>query len=249
MERTSYVVMFTLGMTVLVALLLSALFYGTKDQAAINEDVFNKRAILGAISDHVEKDVKSMSDAEVLGIFNDQIEQVVLDMDGAVVDGIKAEKVDMAKEKKKPEMDRKLPLYVYNKPGGEKFYIVSIRGNGLWDEIWGNIAIANDFSTVAGASFDHKGETPGLGAEIKDNPVFARNFKGTKIYDADGNYTSINVRKGGAKNKTHEVDGISGATVTADGVSEMLYRGIKYYQPYFKKLKTGKGKPIGMLVE
>lgn len=249
MESTRYVVVFTLLMTILVALLLSALFYGTKDQAAINEDVFNKRAILGAISDHVDKDVKAMSDGEVLGIFNDQIEQVVLDMDGAIVDGIKAEKIDMAKEKKKPEADRQLPLYVYKKDGGEKFYIVSIRGNGLWDEIWGNIAIGGDFSTIAGASFDHKGETPGLGAEIKDNPTFARQFKGTKIYDADGNYTSINVRKGGAKNKTHEVDGISGATVTADGVSEMLYRGIKYYQPYFNKLKTGKGQPVGMLVK
>lgn len=240
MERTGYVVMFTLGMTVLVALLLSALFYGTKEQAAINEDVFNKRAILGAISDHVDKDVKSMSDQDVLGLFNQQIEQVVLDMDGAVVDGVKAEKIDMAKEKKKAEADRKLPLYVYNKAGGEKFYIVSIRGNGLWDEIWGNIAIGSDFSTVAGVSFDHKGETPGLGAEIKDNPTFAKQFKGREIYDADGNYKSINVRKGGAKNKRHEVDGISGATVTADGVSEMLYRGIKYYQPYFNKLKSGK---------
>ncbi len=249
MERTGYVVLFTLGMTVLVALLLSALFYGTKEQAAINEDVFNKRAILGAISDHIDTNVKSMSDADVLGIFNDQIEQVVLDMDGAVVDGVKAEKIDMAKEKKKPEATRKLPLYVYNKADGEKFYIVSVRGSGLWDEIWGNIAIGSDFSTVAGASFDHKGETPGLGAEIKDNPVFSRNFKGTKIYDDAGNYTSVRVRKGGAKDKMHEVDGISGATVTADGVAEMLYRGIKYYQPYFEKLKSGKGKPIGMLVE
>ena len=91
---------------------------------------------------------------------------------------------------------------------------------------------------MAGASFDHKGETPGLGAEIKDNPAFSKQFKGRKLYDADGNYTSIVVRKGGAKNKTHEVDGISGATVTADGVGEMLYRGIKYYEPYFNQLRN-----------
>ncbi len=249
MERTGYVVLFTLGMTVLVALLLSALFYGTKEQAAINEDVFNKRAILGAISDHVEKDVKSMTDEDVLGIFNQQIEQVVLDMDGQVIDGMKAENVDMAKEKKKAEENRLLPLYVYNKQGGDKFYIVSIRGNGLWDEIWGNVALSNDFSTVAGVSFDHKGETPGLGAEIKDNPAFSRQFKGTKIYSDDGDYTSVYVRKGGAKDPTREVDGISGATVTADGVSQMLYTGIKYYLPYFEKLQSGKGKPVGMLVK
>lgn len=249
MEKTGYIVLFTLGMTVLVALLLSALFYGTKDQVAINEDVFNKRSVLSAISDHVGTDVDDLSDEEVLGIFNKQIEQVVLDMDGNVLDGIMAEKVDMAKEKKKPEADRQLPLYVYNKEGGEKFYVVSVRGSGLWDEIWGCLAIGSDFSTVAGASFDHKGETPGLGAEIKDNPTFSEQFKGRKIYDASGNYTSVRVRKGGAKDKTHEVDGISGATVTADGVAEMLYRGIRYYEPYFNKLKKKTGKPIGMLVE
>ena len=81
------------------------------------------------------------------------------------------------------------------------------------------------------------GETPGLGAEIKDNPTFANNFKGKKIYK-DGEYVSINVRKGGARDKWHDVDGISGATVTADGVDEMLYRGIKYYEPYFEKAKS-----------
>ena len=225
-------------MTVSVALVLSFLFYGTKDQVAINEDVFNKRAVLSAINSHLGTQVDDMSDEEVLGIFDKQIEQVVLDMEGDVLDGVKAEKVDMAKEKKKPETDRQLPLYVYNTDDGNKFYILSVRGNGLWDEIWGYIALEQDLSTVVGASFDHKGETPGLGAEIKDNPVFARQFKGTKIFDADGNYTSINVRKGGAKDRTHEVDGISGATVTADGVGEMLYRGIKYYQPYFNKIKS-----------
>ncbi len=238
MERTGYIVLFTLAMTVSVALVLSFLFYGTKDQVAINEDVFNKRAVLSAINSHLGTQVDDMSDEEVLGIFDKQIEQVVLDMEGDVLDGVKAEKVDMAKEKKKPETDRQLPLYVYNTDDGNKFYILSVRGNGLWDEIWGYIALEQDLSTVVGASFDHKGETPGLGAEIKDNPVFARQFKGTKIFDADGNYTSINVRKGGAKDRTHEVDGISGATVTADGVGEMLYRGIKYYQPYFNKIKS-----------
>lgn len=238
MERTGYIVMFTLAMTVLVALTLSFLFYGTKDQVAINEDVFNKRAILAAINDHLGSKVVDMSDEQVLGIFSKNIEQVVLDMDGAILDGVMADKVDMAKEKKKPEAERKLPLFVYNGDKGEKFYIMAIRGNGLWDEIWGCVALEEDLTTVVGASFDHKGETPGLGAEIKDNPAFAKQFKGTKIFDATGNYTSVKVRKGGAKDRTHEVDGISGATVTADGVGEMLYRGIKYYQPYFNKIKS-----------
>jgi len=115
---------------------------------------------------------------------------------------------------------------------------VTVRGSGLWDEIWGNIGLKDDLETVVGASFDHAGETPGLGAEIKDNSSWVRQFQDKKIYDESGNYTSVVVRKGGARNPTYEVDGISGATVTADGVSDMLYSGIQYYLPYLKTLST-----------
>ena len=235
MESTNYVVGFTLAMTVIVALVLSSLFYGTKDQVAQNADVFNKRAILSAISEKLDKPVGDFSDQEVLSLFDEKMEQKVLTMDGAEVDGIMAEKVDLAQEGKKAEEDRQLPLYIYN-GSGEKIYIVSVRGSGLWDAIWGNVALKSDFTTVVGASFDHAGETPGLGAEIKDNPGFAKQFGGKKIYK-DGEYVSVHVRKGGAKDLTHEVDGLSGATVTANGVGEMLYRGIKYYEPYFDKAK------------
>ncbi|MCP3894235.1 MAG: FMN-binding protein, partial [Bacteroides sp.] len=123
-------------------------------------------------------------------------------------------------------------------------------GNGLWDDIWGNIALEDDLNTVTGAMFDHKGETPGLGAEIKDNPSFAKQFEGKKLYEDDGDYVSITVQKGKAKNLVHEVDGISGATVTCVGVTEMLVRGIRYYEPYFKQLKEAtKSGSMGMLVQ
>ena len=148
-----------------------------------------------------------------------------------------AEHIDMKKEKKKPEEDRILPLYIYTDQG-QKQYIVSVRGNGLWDEIWGNIALKDDFNTIVDASFDHQGETPGLGAEIKDNPKFSANFVGKKIEEEDGDYVGITVRKGGAKDPDHDVDGISGATITANGVTEMLKRGMAYYRPYFEQLET-----------
>ena len=219
-------------MTTVVALILSSLFYSTKELADQNIAVFNKRAILTAVKDYVDKDIDKMSNKEVLNIFDTKIEQVVLDMEGHHIDSLKAEKVDMKAERKKPEADQVLPLYIFD-TGKEKLYIVSVRGNGLWDEIWGNIALKSDFNTVAGASFDHVGETPGLGAEIKDNPGFPAQFKGKKLYDGN-QYKSITVRKGGAKDKNFEVDAISGATITSKGVTEMLYRGIKYYEPYFK---------------
>lgn len=236
MNNNTYVLIFILILTATVAIVLTGLREATKEGAARNEDIFNKRAILSAIQTKLDKPVKDMSDEEVTQIFEADMDQLVLDMNGNVVSDKKAEEINMAVERKKPEADRLLPLYVY-KANGSKTYILSVRGNGLWDEIWGNIALESDLNTIAGAAFDHKGETPGLGAEIKDNPKFSEQFKGKKIYDG-GEYVSVDVVKGGAKpDAQHAVDGISGATVTADGVAEMMYRGIKYYEPYLSKVK------------
>jgi len=223
-------------MTTVVALVLSTMFYSTKDMVARNVEVDKKRSIFAAAGDYLPTPLSEMADAEVLDLFDKQVEQVVIDMEGDELDGIMAENVDMNQEGKKPEAERYLPVFIY-KTDKEKLYIVSVRGKGLWDAIWGNVAIKSDFNTVAGIAFDHAGETPGLGAEIKDNKAFPRQFKGKKIYDGS-EYKSVFVRKGGAKNDTYEVDGISGATVTSDGVTEMLFRGLKYYEPYFSKVKS-----------
>lgn len=239
LNSNNYILIFVTILTVVVAVVLGGLREATKEKSAQNEDIFNKRAILSSIEGKLGEDVqvKKLSDEEVLDLFSpENMDQLVLDMDGQVVEGKMAQEIDMAVERKKPESDRLLPFYVY-KGGEESLYILSVRGNGLWDEIWGNIALESDLSTVAGAAFDHKGETPGLGAEIKDNPKFAANFEGKKIYEGD-ELKSILVRKGGAKDEYYEVDGISGATVTADGVTEMLQRGVKYYEPYLKQLRN-----------
>lgn len=248
MRSNNYVIGFVVTMTVVVALVLSLMATGLKPIHDRNEAIFNKKAVLAAIESELGENVKAdkLPDEEVLSIFDEKIVQTVIDFNGNPVSseeveargykGGLAEHVDMKKEKKKPAEERIFPVFTYNN-GGESIYIVSIRGNGLWDEIWGNVALKDDFATVVGASFDHQGETPGLGAEIKDNPAFKRQFQGKSIYDADGTYTSVVVRKGGARNPRYEVDGISGATVTADGVSDMLYEGIQYYQPYFKTQK------------
>ncbi len=245
MRSNKYVITFVTVMTVVVALVLSLMATGLKPVHKKNEAIFNKKAILSAIESRLGDGVKAdkMADEKVLSIFNDNITQLVVDINGNPVSaedveargykGGQAENVDMKKEKKKPAEDRLYPVFIYEN-NGEKYYIVSVRGNGLWDEIWGNIALEDDFETIVGASFDHQGETPGLGAEIKDNPAFKKQFAGKKIYDKMGNYTSVVVRKGGARNDRYEVDGISGATVTANGVSDMLYSGLQNYLSYFE---------------
>ena len=238
MHSTSYIIRFVLIMTTLAALVLASLNTVLGPKHAMNEKIYNKRAILAAVKDHLDGAIlEEMSDQQVEDIFKSKIKQEVLNMSGEIVEGQVAETIDLAKEKKKPEAERLLPLYIYANDAGEQYYIVSIRGSGLWDEIWGSIALEKDLRTVAGASFDHKGETPGLGAEIKDNPAFPAQFTGKKIIDDEGTYTSVIVKKGGATNPLNEVDAISGATVTSNGVTEMLYRGINYYQPYFSKLE------------
>ena len=224
-------------MTVVVALALTGVREITLEQSELNEDIFNKRAVLASVNDYlgmgagVEAD--DLTDEQVVEIFATKMQQFVFDTKGNPIDGVMAEDIEMEKEKKKAVEDRRLPLYVYEFEG-ETFFILAVRGNGLWDEIWGNIALKSDASTIIGASFDHKGETPGLGAEIKDNPVFPRSFKQKQIFK-DGNFVSVKVRKGGARDKVYEVDGISGATVTGDGVDKMLREGLALYLPFLNE--------------
>ena len=224
-------------MTVVAAVSLAGMRELTLSASTKNEEIFSKRSVLLTVNDYLGKglNVNDLSDDEVLKMFNEQVEQVVLDMNGEVVPNLLAEKIDLSVEKKKAEADRLLPLFVF-KNEKEKFYILSVRGSGLWDEIWGNIAVKSDLNTIAGVTFDHKGETPGLGAEIKDNPTFPGQFVGKQIFK-DGE-VAVLVRKGGSQDKTYEVDGISGATITCDGVTEMLQRGIAYYLPYLETIEN-----------
>lgn len=129
------------------------------------------------------------------------------------------------------------PLYIMEKDG-KNYFVVPLHGAGLWGPVWGNIAFENDFNTVFGASFDHKSETPGLGAEINTS-WFQDYFKGKKIFNEAGEFVSIEVVKGGVDNSNipekHGVDAISGGTITSNGVTEMLENCLENYVPYIKK--------------
>ncbi len=245
MHSTKSTLLFVLAMTTIVAVVLAGMSTGLKSIHDKNEALYAKKATLSAVADHLGMDFSSITNEQVIEVFNSQIEQLVLDAKGNVVPqaqvnelykGGLAENIDLGKEFKKPGDEQLYPLYIYTKKDGSKYYILSARGKGLWDAIWGCIALKDDLNTIAGVAFDHKAETPGLGAEIKDNPSFKKQFIGKKLYE-NGAFRSVFVRKGGAKDPVYEVDGISGATITADGVTEMLKRGLKYYEPYLKTVK------------
>jgi Na+-transporting NADH:ubiquinone oxidoreductase subunit C len=247
-HSTNYIIRFTLVMTVVVAFVLALMVSGLKDIHTENEAVYTKKGILSAVSDKLGKDINTMSSKEVQQIFDTQVEQLVINSKGesltpdqvsAATGGAskKAEDLDLAKEAKKPESEKLHPVYVFTAGDKNKYTIIYTRGKGLWDEIWGYIALEPDYNTIAGEAFDHKGETPGLGAEIKDNKAWYSQFTGRKLYNEVGEFKSVSVVKGGVKDKDHQVDAISGATITANGVDEMLKRGVKYYEPYIQKNK------------
>ena len=101
---------------------------------------------------------------------------------------------------------------------------IRLDGKGLWGPIWGYAVLSEDGTTLKGVTFDHKSETPGLGAKITDE-VFQNSFKGKKLYDKNGNFVSVRVLKAGRDPEVaaeNRVDAISGATITSRGVDEMM---------------------------
>jgi len=153
---------------------------------------------------------------------------------GAEIAGVDAFGVDLSIELKKPVEQQQLPVFIATLDDGKNYTIVPVRGKGLWGPIWGYVAFKDDFNTIYGAVFDHKGETPGLGAEI-DTRLFQEPFDGKQIFDAIGKFVSIGVLKGGAlPDDIHNVDGISGGTITSKGLEYMLKDCLINYESYFK---------------
>lgn len=162
------------------------------------------------------------------------IEELVLNNEGNVKEGVEAFNVDLSKEIKNDPLDQNFPLYIAE-VDGERYYIIPLRGSGLWNAIFGYISLKDDVNTVKGAVFDHLGETPGLGAEITQE-WFRERFADEKIFDSTGNFRGVSVVKGNssASKDDNKVDAISGATITGDGVSDMISERLKHYLPYFE---------------
>jgi Na+-transporting NADH:ubiquinone oxidoreductase subunit C len=158
-------------------------------------------------------------------------EEFVLDINGEIIEGAKAFDIDLAKDKSK------FPLFIAEQDG-KKTYIIPARGMGLWDAIWCYVSL-NDELKVKGIVFDHKAETPGLGAEIKEK-YFTESFVGENIFETSGKLDGLKVvkgYKGGTDKEDGDVDAISGATLTCNGVTEMLTRGLSPYEKYLKTIK------------
>ena len=225
--------LFSSGMVVVIAVMLSVAAISLGPYQEKNIRIEKMRNILSSVA--IEAEAK---EAETL--FTQYItKQVVLNNKGEEVKGdVEAFDIDLKKEMDKAKtgnQDKQLfPLFVCNKDG-KSFYIIPVRGKGLWGPIWGYLSLESDMNTIYGASFGHKSETPGLGAEI-ETEKFQKEFTGKKIFDEAGNFVSVKVVKGGAvPGDLHGVDAVSGATITSNGVTEMFKRTLGSYVNYFKK--------------
>ena len=227
-NSNGYTYTFATVMVVLVAVLLSGASLGLKSKQASNISQEKKQSILASIGIEVDR---SESDAA----FGEYIKQSLTLQGGTVVseDASAAFDIDMAAAIKAGNMDRSVPLYVAEKEG-DTYYIIPMRGKGLWGPVWGYLALESDGNTVVGATFDHKSETPGLGAEIT-TPMFTDQFPGKKISEA-GIFKSISVVKAGTSAGDYAVDGISGGTITSNGVNDMLTDCLAPYAEYFKNI-------------
>ena len=227
-NKNSYTFGFAAIMVIIVAALLSAAAIGLKPFQDRNIELEKKQNIL--ISVGIVSDRDGSEELYTTYIKS----ELVLNNKGEEVEG-SAFDIDLSKELKKDADAQLLPLFISEVDGATR-YIIPLRGKGLWGPIWGFISLEDDLNSVFGAVFDHKGETPGLGAEI-NKPMFQDPFAGKTIFEGE-EFTSIKVIKGGAKQgDMHGVDGISGGTITSDGVSDMLEERLRMYLPYFNTLK------------
>lgn len=231
-NSNTFTFLFATVLVVVVGTLLAVTFLGLKP--AYDENVRREKMqnILASMNVVVERDAAPEKYKETI------TEAFLVDAEGKSAEG-DAFSLDVLKQYKdwkagvvKAE-DMKYPVYKANGPEGT-LYILPMVGTGLWGPVWGYLSVKSDGRTVFGSTFDHKGETPGLGAEIV-TPVFQEQFKGKTITESDGTYTGIKVYKGGSQTTDpHGVDGISGGTITSDGVSEMLMRTLAIYDHYLK---------------
>ncbi|MFN3761503.1 MAG: NADH:ubiquinone reductase (Na(+)-transporting) subunit C [Algoriphagus aquaeductus] len=236
-QSNTYIIVFSAILTIVLGLLLSGTsqVLGPLQQEAIALD--KKKQILGAVIDPSEID--NMTPQQINEFYATRISATVVDINGKEISGVEAEKVEIAKDYKKPADKRQYPVFMFHAEGNPEAvesYIFPLYGAGLWDAIWGYMALETDMNTIAGITLAHAGETPGLGARITEGSLQAR-YVGKKIFDESGELVAVQMQKGEGKDYSsdaHKVDGMSGATITATGVNNMLKAYLGHYQAYIK---------------
>jgi Na+-transporting NADH:ubiquinone oxidoreductase subunit C len=239
-QSNYYVILFSVVLTVVLGGLLAATSEGLGPIQKKSVELDTKKQILGAV-------MTLDGSEDVIALYEKVIQSEVVDYQGNLVEKDKegkpivAEDVEIERQFKKSPEERLFPVFKFlGQNGGSDIesYILPVYGNGLWDNIWGFIALDPSGEIIEGAVFAHAGETPGLGARITETEVQGR-YKGKKLYNEQDELVSVQMLKGESNPESkldeHHIDGMSGATITANGVNDMLKNYFQYYKSYFKK--------------
>lgn len=208
-----YIIVYSTVMVVVVALLLAVAALSLQQRQYANELGEKKQSILASLSATDEN-------------YDDFIESRVLDAEGRTVG--EGDVFAMLNDLQGSFDAGRFPVF----EARDGRVVIPVTGSGLWGPIWGYVALEEDMNTVAGIVMSHKGETPGLGAEIATQKYQSK-FVGKTIFGGD-EFVSVTLRKGGAKDPAHEVDAITGGTKTSDGVTAMLRTSIGHYLPLLR---------------
>lgn len=226
-NSNTYTIVYAIVVVVVVAFLLSFTYAALNERSLANERIDKKQQILAALN------LRNIDKAEVENTYMQVVDaDLIVNAEGTVSnDGKEKDQAGFKVDRKDMTAD-KLPVYVCH-VNGKKKYVLPMVGKGLWGPIWGFIALDEDKATVFGAYFSHDSETAGLGALIKDE-AFQAKFVGKKAVDAEGNAHLKVVKSGKAADASAEVDGITGATLTSNGVNDMIQEYLGLYKGFLK---------------
>ena len=226
-NNNAYIILYSTVMVVIVAVLLSVAALALKPRQDANDLNEKKRNILASLSAEGES-------------YDQFIDAYVVDAQGQRIDG---DVFVLLNDLPGAFAEGKFPVF----EAKDGRMVIPVTGMGLWGPIWGYVALEKDMNTVAGIIMAHKGETPGLGAEIS-TPKYQANFVGKTIFEGD-EFVSVTLRKGGAKDPAHEVDAITGGTKTSDGVTAMLRNSLEHYLPLLESKRQAAQAPEAAAAE
>lgn len=237
-ESNSYTLIFAVVMVIVVGALLAGVSSALSDKISENKKFEKRQNVLYAMGVN-RNSVQTLGEGDVTFVptneVNAEFQKYIKGQ--YFIKGNQAVQADLIEDSNWAE-EKGLPLFVGEKDN-KTFYIIPVFGKGLWDAIWGYVAVDKNL-IVQGVFFDHKGETAGLGSNIKER-FFMDDFIGEHLLDVQGSFQSVEGSKsnGDPKNNRKEdgkVDAIAGATLTVNGVNEMIKTGIGKYVEYIKNL-------------
>ena len=223
-NSNSYTIIYSVIIVVIVAFLLAFVFQALKPMQDANVALDKKKQILNSLN------IRDLNDAQADAKYKEVIvADRVIDEKGKVfLPGTTGGENAGFKLESKDYKEGKLALYIC-RVNGETKYVIPVYGMGLWGPISGYIALNADKSTIYGVYFNHESETAGLGAEIKDNKAWQEKFQGKKLFkNGDDKTIALSVEKK-VEDPTTQVDAVTGATLTSNGVRDMLHEALGKY--------------------